>query len=71
LSPRITLDFTPLDRQVAESLTLMRTIGTLSGFFGALAVLLATIGLYGYGVHGGAAPERDRRADRARRRTGR
>ncbi|HEY7237054.1 MAG TPA: ABC transporter permease [Gemmatimonadaceae bacterium] len=47
LSPRITLDFTPLDRQVAESLTLMRTIATLSGFFGLLAVLLATIGLYG------------------------
>ena len=47
LSPRITLDFTTLDRRMAESLTLMRTIATLSGFFGALAVLLATIGLYG------------------------
>jgi predicted permease len=47
VSSRITLDFTTLDRQLAESLTLMRVIATLSGFFGALAVLLATIGLYG------------------------
>jgi predicted permease len=47
LSPRITLDFTTLDQQLARSLTLMRLIATLSGFFGALAVLLATIGLYG------------------------
>jgi predicted permease len=47
LSPRITLDFTTLDQQLAESLTLMRVIATLSGFFGGLAVLLATIGLYG------------------------
>lgn len=47
LSPRITLDFTTLDQQLARSLTLMRLIATLSGFFGMLAVLLATIGLYG------------------------
>jgi predicted permease len=47
LSPRITLDFTTLDQQLARSLTLMRLIATLSGFFGGLAVLLATIGLYG------------------------
>ncbi|HKW46642.1 MAG TPA: ABC transporter permease [Gemmatimonadaceae bacterium] len=47
LSPRITLDFTTLDEQLARSLTLMRLIATLSGFFGMLAVLLATIGLYG------------------------
>jgi putative ABC transport system permease protein len=47
LSPRITLDFKTLEQQVAESLTLMRSIATLSGFFGGLAVLLATIGLYG------------------------
>jgi predicted permease len=45
--PRITLDFTTLDRQVSESLTLMRSIASLSGFFGALAIVLATIGLYG------------------------
>jgi predicted permease len=47
VSPRITLDFTTLAQQVDESLTLMRSIATLSGFFGTLAVLLATIGLYG------------------------
>lgn len=47
VSPRITLDFTTLERQVNESLTLQRSVATLSGFFGALAVLLATIGLYG------------------------
>jgi predicted permease len=47
LNPRITLDFTTLDRQLSQSLTLMRLIATLSGFFGTLAVLLATIGLYG------------------------
>ena len=47
LSPRITLDFTTLEQQLSQSLTLMRLIATLSGFFGGLAVLLATIGLYG------------------------
>ncbi|HXT15285.1 MAG TPA: ABC transporter permease [Gemmatimonadaceae bacterium] len=47
IDPRITLDFTSLDEQLAESLMLMRTIATLSGFFGLLALLLATIGLYG------------------------
>ena len=31
----------------AESLRLPRTLGLLSGFFGALALLLATMGLYG------------------------
>jgi predicted permease len=47
IDPRITLDFKTLDTQLAESMTLMRTIGTLSGFFGGLALVLATIGLYG------------------------
>ena len=47
LNPRITLDFTTLEQQLSRSLTLMRSIATLSGFFGTLAVLLATIGLYG------------------------
>jgi predicted permease len=45
--PRISLDFKMLDSQLAESLALSRAVATLSGFFGALAVLLATIGLYG------------------------
>jgi putative ABC transport system permease protein len=47
INPRITLDFTTLERQLTESLTLSRSIAMLSGFFGGLAVLLATIGLYG------------------------
>jgi predicted permease len=47
VNPRFTIDFTPLERQVSESLRLPRTLATLSGFFGSLALLLATIGLYG------------------------
>jgi ABC-type antimicrobial peptide transport system permease subunit len=47
VNPRIALDFKTLDQQLTESLALSRTVATLSGFFGALAVLLATIGLYG------------------------
>ena len=47
IAPRASLDFTTLDRQVAESLRLPRTLATLAGFFGVLALLLATIGLYG------------------------
>jgi predicted permease len=46
-SPRITLAITTLERQLAESMPLMRATATLSGFFGALALVLATIGLYG------------------------
>ncbi len=41
----ITLQFARLARQVDESLTRERLLATLSGFFGALALLLATIGL--------------------------
>jgi len=47
VSPRITLDFTTLEQQLSESLILMRSVASLSGFFGLLAILLATIGLYG------------------------
>ena len=43
----MTLQFTTLATQVNESLTRERLLATLSGFFGALALLLATIGLYG------------------------
>jgi len=43
----VTLEFTPLARQVDDSLARERALATLSGFFGALALLLATIGLYG------------------------
>src|SRR5207237_8315880 len=47
LNPRITLDFTTLEDQLSRWLTLMRSIAALSGFFGALAVILPMIGLYG------------------------
>ena len=38
---------TTFDRQIDESLLQERLMATLSGFFGALALLLAAIGLYG------------------------
>ncbi|HLK67477.1 MAG TPA: ABC transporter permease [Bryobacteraceae bacterium] len=47
VNPDITLQFRTLSDQVAASLTRERLLATLSGFFGALALLLATIGLYG------------------------
>jgi predicted permease len=40
-------EFTTLATQIDESLTRERLLATLSGFFGALALLLAMIGLYG------------------------
>jgi predicted permease len=43
----ITLQFRTLALQVDESLAREKLLATLSGFFGALALLLATIGLYG------------------------
>jgi predicted permease len=43
----IALELTPLSQQVDSSLTRERLLATLSGFFGGLALLLATIGLYG------------------------
>jgi predicted permease len=43
----VSLEFTTLARQVDESLNRERLLATLSGFFGALALLLAMIGLYG------------------------
>jgi putative ABC transport system permease protein len=43
----VSLQFTTLAAQVDESLIRERLLATLSGFFGALALLLATIGLYG------------------------
>src|SRR5579863_426472 len=43
----ITLQFSTLAIQVDESLGRERLLATLSGFFGALALVLAVIGLYG------------------------
>ena len=44
---KITLDLTTLGAQLADSTGLARAIALLSGFFGALALVLASIGLYG------------------------
>jgi predicted permease len=45
--PRITVRFSTLADDVAASLTRPRLLAVLSGFFGAVALLLAMIGLYG------------------------
>jgi predicted permease len=45
--PSMSLTFNTLQRQIADSLTRERVLALLSGFFGALALLLAMIGLYG------------------------
>jgi putative ABC transport system permease protein len=47
LDPGLTLTFRPLADQVNSSLTQERIVAMLSGFFGALALLLAGLGLYG------------------------
>jgi predicted permease len=47
MAPTATLEFVTLEDQLARSLRLPRTLATLSGFFGGLALLLAAIGLYG------------------------
>jgi putative ABC transport system permease protein len=43
----ISLEFRTLAQQVNDSIVQERMLATLSGFFGALALLLAMIGLYG------------------------
>ena len=43
----ISLEFHTLSEQVDDSLVQQRTLATLSAFFGGLALLLATMGLYG------------------------
>jgi putative ABC transport system permease protein len=47
LDPGLVMTFRPLADQVNASLTQERVIAWLSGFFGALALLLAGLGLYG------------------------
>jgi putative ABC transport system permease protein len=46
-NPDIDLDFKVFKTQINDSLLQERLMATLSGFFGLLAALLATIGLYG------------------------
>jgi putative ABC transport system permease protein len=47
INKEIPLEFQTLAEQVDDSLVQERMLALLSGFFGALALLLATIGLYG------------------------
>jgi putative ABC transport system permease protein len=46
-SRAMVVDFHLLQAQIRDSLIRERLIATLSGFFGSLAVVLATVGLYG------------------------
>ncbi|MGH9796123.1 MAG: ABC transporter permease [Candidatus Acidiferrales bacterium] len=47
LSPQIGLDFSVLKTLIRARLQQERLMATLSGFFGALAIVLAAVGLYG------------------------
>ena len=47
IHPAITLEFSTLEANIAESLARPKLLATMSGFFGGLALLLAVIGLYG------------------------
>jgi predicted permease len=47
ISPLISIEFIPLQRNIHDSLLRDRLMATLSGFFGGLAALLAMVGLYG------------------------
>ena len=47
INPAVTVQFQTMERMMRDTLTTDRLMATLSGFFGGLAVLIATIGLYG------------------------
>ena len=47
MHPTAVVSFRTMDSQVRDSLLSERLMATLSGFFGGLAALIATIGLYG------------------------
>ena len=47
VNPAITVRFRTMDRLVRESLARERLMAALSGFFGAVGLLIATVGLYG------------------------
>jgi putative ABC transport system permease protein len=47
INPAIAIRYQSVREQLAQSLTRERLMATLSGFFGGLAVLIATLGLYG------------------------
>ncbi len=47
VDPALAMTFTPLARQVDDSLARERILAMISGYFGGLALLLAGLGLYG------------------------
>lgn len=47
ISPALSVEFAPLKTQIRDSLLRERLMAMLSGFFGALATILAMVGLYG------------------------
>jgi putative ABC transport system permease protein len=47
----VSIEFTTLATKVDESISRERLLATLAGFFGALALLLATVGFYGVMSH--------------------
>jgi putative ABC transport system permease protein len=47
INPNVSFEFNTLAAQVDKSISRERLLADLSGFFGALALLLATVGLYG------------------------
>jgi len=47
VNPRLAVTVHPLTKQIGDSLARERVIAMLAGFFGALALLLAGLGLYG------------------------
>ncbi len=51
VNPDLAISFRPLADQVDASIAQERVIALLSGFFGALAVLLAALGLFGVTLH--------------------
>jgi predicted permease len=51
VNPDLAIAFRPLADQVDASIVQERVIALLSGFFGALAVLLAALGLFGVTLH--------------------
>jgi predicted permease len=47
VDPALSLEFNPLAEQVAAAMSRERLVATIAGAFGALALLLACVGLYG------------------------
>jgi predicted permease len=47
VNPRLTVTVHPMAKQVDDALARERVVAMLAGFFGALALLLASLGLYG------------------------